>query len=185
MRRALCFLCVLAIGVTTLQTMADDEKPKRTEPELKAIAKVKELGGQVMELAQNDSRLEVSYHLTGGKVTDEYLLPLVDVKDIVHLNLRGTDVTDAGMATVGKLTSLIRLHLERTKITDAGLAQLKGLTNLEYLNVYATAVSDAGLGQLTGLKKLKKLYVWETKASQSGINKLKGAIAGIEVIPDP
>ena len=155
-RRASYLFLALVVLSTARLAKADDEKAKRPDTELKAIAKIKEAGGQVMELAQNDPRLEVSLHLTGGKVTDETLKPLVDMKDLVHLNLRGTDVTDAGMATVGKLTSLIRLHLERTKVTDAGLAQLKGLTNLEYLNVYDTAVTDSGLAQLDGLKKLKE-----------------------------
>ncbi len=183
-RRASYLFLALVVLSTVRLAQADDEKAKRPDTEVKAIAKIKEAGGQVMELAQNDPRLEVSLHLTGGKVTDETLKPLVDMKDLVHLNLRGTDVTDAGMATVGKLTSLIRLHLERTKITDAGLAQLKGLTNLEYLNVYDTAVTDTGLAQLDGLKKLKKLYVTGTKVSQMGINKIKGSVKGLEVTPD-
>src|ERR1700733_7043341 len=146
MRRAFVLATGLAIVAACWAAKADDDKtPKRSPAEVKAIAKIKETGGQVMELAQNDPRLEVSYHLSSSKVADEQLKPLADLKEIVHLNLRGTDITDAGLETVGKLKSLVRLHLERTKITDAGLAHLAGLTNLEYLNLYGTAVSDAGL----------------------------------------
>src|SRR5207248_10434534 len=102
MQNARCMALGLLIVLTAGLLHAADEKPKRSDAEIKAIAKIKELGGQVMELAQNDPRLEVSYHLTGGKVTDNDLQPLLALKDVVHLNLRGTDVTDAGLATVGK-----------------------------------------------------------------------------------
>ena len=153
MRRAFALATGLVMMAACVAHADDNKTPKRSPAETKAIAKIKETGGQIMELAQNDPHLEVSFHLSGGKVTDEQLKPLTELKDVVHLNLRGTDVTDAGMQTVGKLTSLVRLHLERTKVTDAGLAQLKGLTNLEYLNLYGTSVTDAGLEQLAGLKR--------------------------------
>ena len=158
------------------------EKPKRSEAELKAMQALRQMGVHVMELAQNDSRLEVAFHLADGKVTDEKLAPLKDLKDVYQVNLRGTDITDAGLANLAPLTSLTRLHLEKTKITDAGLAQLKPLANLEYLNLYGTAVTDAGLAQLEGLKKLKKIYLWESKVTDEGCNKLKAAVPEVQII---
>ena len=76
---ALAVLSLVALG--SLPAFAQD-KPMHTEAETKAIAKIKELGGQVMETAQNDPHLEVSYHLTEGKVTDDALLPLVELKEL-------------------------------------------------------------------------------------------------------
>ena len=58
MRRAFALATGLVILATCLAVKADDEKsPKRSAAEVKAIAKIKELGGQVMELAQNDPQL--------------------------------------------------------------------------------------------------------------------------------
>src|SRR2546421_4118852 len=94
---------------------------KLTDVEKKAIAKIRQLGGHAMELAQNDPRLEVSYPQTGVAVTDEHLALLKDLKGLVHLNLRGQPVTDAQMVHLKDLTGLTRLHLEKTKITDKGL----------------------------------------------------------------
>src|SRR6516225_9248882 len=157
-------LSALFICLAVTQALSQ-EKVEQTEAGKKAIARIRQLGGQVMELAQNDQRLEVSYQQATGPLTDEHLGLLKDLKGLVHLNLRGQPVTDAQLAQLKPLTSLTRLHLEKTKITDPGLENLKGLVNLEYLNVYGTEVTDAGLAQLEGLKKLKNLYLWQTKVN--------------------
>src|SRR5262249_20860985 len=157
---------VTMLGMLTAGWLAAQEPkkpPPRSEAEQKAIAKVRQLGGLAMELAQNDPRLEVSYLQTDGKFSDDYLTPLKDLKDVFHLNLRGQPVTDAQRANRKDLTTLTRLHLEKTKITDKGLEQLKGLVDLEYLNLYGTEITDAGLAHLEGMKKLKDLYLWQTK----------------------
>src|SRR5262249_21367804 len=146
------------------------------------IAKVRQLGGLAMELAQNDPRLEVSYLQTDGKFSDDYLTPLKDLKDVVHLNLRGQPVTDAQLVHLKDLTTLTRLHLEKTKITDKGLEQLKGLVDLEYLNLYGTEITDAGLAHLEGMKKLKDLYLWQTKVTDAGVEKLKKALPQVQIV---
>lgn len=158
---------------------------ERSPAEQAAIAKVRESGGQVLEIAQNDPRLDVAFHLADGEITDAHLEPLKDMPSTVWLNLRGTAITDAGLAHLASLKSLEKLHLERTKITDAGLEHLKGLENLKYLNLYGTAVTDAGLEHLAGLKNLERLYVWETKVTEAGVEKTKEALANVRVVPDP
>ncbi|GIT30123.1 MAG: hypothetical protein Ct9H300mP1_21690 [Planctomycetaceae bacterium] len=60
-----------------------------------AVAAIKKLGGSVLEVAQNDGRLDVAYHLADGKIGDKQLEPLKKIKHIHSLNLRGTEVTDA------------------------------------------------------------------------------------------
>jgi hypothetical protein len=158
------------------------EKATRTDGEKKAIAKVQQLGGLVLELAQNDPHLEVSYLQKEGKFTDDYLMPLKALNGLVHLNLRGQDVTDAQTTLLKGLVSLTRLHLEQTKITDKGLANLQGLTNLEYLNLYGTAVTDAGLDNLIRMRKLKHLYLWQTKVTDAGVAKLKKILPQAEIV---
>jgi Leucine Rich repeat len=173
---------VLVLLMTGLVVAQAPEKAERSEAEKKALAKVRQLGGLALELAQNDPRLEVSYQQRDAKFSEEFLLPLKDLKGLVHLNLRGQDVTDAHLVHLKDLTSLTRLHLEKTKITDKGLDYLKGLTNLEYLNLYGTEVTDAGLVHLEGMKKLKDIYVWQTKVTDAGVAKLKEALPQVEIV---
>jgi hypothetical protein len=166
------------IGLAAAQAPAPVQQ---TEAGKKALARIRQLGGLALELAQNDQHLEVSYLQTDGKFTDEHLALLKDLKGLVHLNLRGQPVTDAQLVHLRPLAELTELHLEKTKITDKGLENLRGLVNLEYLNLYGTDVSDAGLVNLEGMKKLKHLYVWQTKVTEAGAAKLKKAVAGVDV----
>jgi len=160
------------------------KKAERSPAEKAAIAAIRKMGGHVQEIAQNDSRLEVAFHLADGKITDKNLVPLKDLKDVVELNLRGTDVTDAGLKHVAGLKSLKKLHLEKTKITDKGLAELKGLDNLEWLNVYGTQVSNDSLTHIKNLKGLKKYYIFETKVTIEGVAQMKKELPKLQIIPD-
>jgi len=179
MRKIVSFalLSALMIGLAAAQTppIAQNEAGK------KSLTRIRQLGGLALELAQNDQHLEVSYIQTDGKLTDEHLALLKDLKGLVHLDLRGQPVTDAQVIHLKPLTELTHLHLENTKITDKGLENLRGLANLEYLNLYGTGVSDAGLANLEGMKKLKHLYVWQTKVTDAGAAKLKQAIPGVDI----
>lgn len=180
MRRRDVGLALIGLGVAA-QGLSAQEKPMPTEAEKQAIAAIKKLGGNVLEIAQNDSRLDVAFHLADTKINDTHLALVKDLPKTAILNLRGTEVTDAGLVHIKDLKGLTKLHLEKTKVTDPGLEQLKGLENLEYLNLYGTAVSDAGLKHLEGLKKLKKLYLWQTQVTDAGVAALKGAIPGIQI----
>lgn len=157
------------------------EKVPLTEAEKEAIASLRKLGALVLEVAQTDSRLDISLHLVDSKVTDEQLAPLKQLPRTIQLNLRKTAITDAGLEAVKGLKQLEKLHLENTAITDAGLTHLGGLENLEYLNLYGTKVTDAGLKSLTGLKKLKRLYLWQTGVTDAGVDALKQALPGLVV----
>ena len=167
---------VLAGSFAVLAQQKEAPKPQHSPAEEKAIARIRQLGGLALEVAQNDPRLEVSYQQVDGKITDEHMMLLKNLKDLISLNLRGKDLTDAQLAPLAGITSLIQLHLERTKITDQGMPYLKGLVNLEYLNLYGTSVGDAGLMNLEGMKKLKKLYLWQTKVTDAGVAKLQKAL---------
>lgn len=172
----------LVLGGIAVSTAAAQEKPAPTEAEKAAMAEVRKAGGQVMELAQNDARLDVAYHLADGKIEDAQLAPLKNLPKLAQLNLRGKDISDAGLVYIKDSKGLVRLHLERTKVTDAGLENLKGLENLEYLNLYGTVVTDAGLKHLEGLKKLKRLYLWETKVTDGGVAALKAALPELQIV---
>lgn len=151
------------------------------EAEKKAIAQLKQWGVLVLEIAQNDNRLDVSYITAQVKIGNEHLAPLKDFMRLTQLNLRGQEVTDDGVTHLANQKTLVKLHLEKTKITDKSMEVVKGLENLEYLNIYGTEVGDAGLAHLEGLKKLKALYLWMTKVTDAGVMKLQAALPGCKI----
>ncbi len=169
-----------------------------TAPAPAVVEKVEQLGGKIMRVAQNDSGLEVYFHLGRNQeglrqfetpkpgapkppALDGELAVLKDLKNLVWLHLGGTDVTDRGLPHLADLTSLTRLHLERTQVSDAGLAHLNQLQSLTYLNLYQTGVTDVGLSHLEGLKNLKNLYLWQTKVTPAGVDKLQQALPDCEI----
>jgi hypothetical protein len=151
-----------------------------------AVQSVRQTGGQVLEIAQNDPRLDVAYHLSNVELTPDILKTLEGIKArLAHLNLRGTNLNDDLSQYLKPLTELTRLHLEKTKITDAALPNLAGMQKLEYLNLYGTNITDAGLEPLGSLAALKKLYVWETKVTLAGVHKLHVRLPELQIIGGP
>ena len=149
--------------------------------EAAALAEIEKLGGVVRQIAQNVDDKEAAFHLSGKELTDEGLMHLKEIPNLVWLNLANTKITDDGLKHIANIKTLKRLHLEKTQIGDAGLAHLKGLAELEYLNLYGTQVTDAGLDHLQSLEKLEKLFLWQSKATSAGVAKLGESLAKAEI----
>jgi hypothetical protein len=164
--------CLVAVLFATVRSEANEEE---------AIAAIEKLGGSVRKISQDTDQQEAVFHLSGQDLTDEGLVYLGQLSNLVWLNLANTKITDAGLQSLAPIKSLTRLHLEKTAIGDAGLSHLSGLENLEYLNLYGTQVSDAGLENLSGLKKLKKLYLWQSQATPDGVRRLATALPGVDI----
>ncbi|MDA1159863.1 MAG: hypothetical protein O2983_09655, partial [Planctomycetota bacterium] len=186
-------LAALQISLATFAfhaVQAEDAKESKgvkielTEADKAALAKLRELGAMTLQVAQNDNRVEVAYHLSDGKIGNDHVAPLKGLKCIYSLNLRGTEVDDKGVAQLADTTGLVKLHLEKTKVTDEALKHLTKLENLEYLNVYGTEVTNAGLDTIVPMKNLKKIYIWQTKVDIDGVAKLKAARPDLQIIPD-
>ena len=161
-------------GVTVEYSAADNA----------AVEKIRKSGGAVLEVAQNDNRLNVAFHLSTEEIGNDQLALVKDLGFIVSLNMRGTAVDDKGVANLGGCSGLQRLHLEKTKITDAAIKHLAPLSGLEYLNIYGTAVTDAAIDDIAALKGLKKVFIWETKITIEGVAKLKEKRPDLQIIPD-
>ena len=167
--------CICVLSVAGVPAYGQEQSQQE------AIKAIEEAGGSVREVAQNDKRLEVDFHLASESASDDAVAHVTKLGDVMRVHLGGTEITDAALGHLKGLSSLVALHLEHTKVTDAGLENLKGLNNLEYLNLYGTAIGDAGLAHLKGLTNLKKLYLWQTKATEQGIAELKKALPDLDV----
>ena len=113
--------CTLAIVLAGLSTGLADDKTELTAEQQQAVDALKALGGNVMPIAQNDDRLDVTLHLADQDVTDEHLALVAQLPKVAWLNLAGTKVTDAGLEHLAGLTILEKLHLEKTGVTDAAV----------------------------------------------------------------
>ena len=176
-----CSLICLLCGFSFV--MANGSIVVAAEPaEEAAVAEIRQLGGTVRRISSKNDNLEVGFQFGGAELTDEGLLQVARLKNLVTLNLKGTKITDAGLARLAGLTKLRRLHLEKTAIGDAGIAHLVGLVNLEYLNLYGTQVSDAGLPHLKKLKQLRRVFLWQTKVTDEGADALAEAMPELSIV---
>ncbi len=178
---------VITLAPGSLLTAQEEEEGvaiKYSDSDKEAIQKIQEAGAAILEVAQNDNRLNVAFHLGSGEIGDEQIATVKGLGFIVSLNLRGTKLTDAGLAPVTSCEGLERLHLEKTGVTDAGVKQLAALENLSYLNLYGTAVSDAAIEDIAAIKGLEKVYIFETKITIEGVAALKEKRPELKIIPD-
>ena len=100
-----CVLC-LALGATGV--LGEDAA---TPPNPEAVAAIKALGGNVMAIAQNDPRLDVTLHLADKEVTDEALKSVGKLANVIWLNLARTKITDAGLASIKEMKKIGRAHV--------------------------------------------------------------------------
>ena len=147
-----------------------------------AVARIKKIGGLVFPTVGEEGGWKVEFHLSGRALSDEGLVQVAALENIVRLNLRDTQVTSAGLLHLKGLTKLERLHLERTRVDDEGFVHLAGLANLEYLNLYGTKITDKALAHLGGLKKLRQLYVWQTGVTDEGVARLAKALPELRIV---
>ena len=106
----------LALALPVAVRAQEEGDAELSDADKALMAKIRELGGQVLELAQNDTRLTVAFHLADGKVDDSHVEAIAGSGNVYSLNLRGTEVTDASAEKIATLSGLVRLHLEKTKI---------------------------------------------------------------------
>src|SRR5438093_10187062 len=106
------FLFVInLVGLPVSQAKKTEDKGP-SESDQKAIQAIEKLGGSVRQLAQNDDRLDVDFHLQPGSLTDDQLAVVKDLKKMIHLHLGNTNITDRGLVHLAGLTALTELHLE-------------------------------------------------------------------------
>lgn len=160
------------------EKLSDGLKPAPDD----AIAKVTELGANVVPLATGNPLLDVNFIANRMDTKDENLATIGAIRDnLAHLDLSETAITDEALKGVGDLPRLTRLDLNNTGITDAGLKHLAGLENLTYLNLYGTKVTDAGVKDLAKIKSLQNVYLWQTEVTDKGAKQLQNQLPEAKV----
>ena len=140
---------------------------------------VKQLGGFASPLQGGGWELE--FQLRGQDLTDEGLMLVASLDDVVILNLRDTKITSTGLKHIRNFTNLRRLHIERTAVDDSGIPFLASLSQLEYLNLYGTRITDKSLKSLSALKNLRQLFVWQTGVTTKGVEELRKSLPKLKV----
>lgn len=139
----------------------------------KALQKLKQRGIVVLPIAQNSNYLTVNFITVDSITYDDIALLLSIRKQLVWLNLSGKKISDTLLAPIVQLVNLTRLQLDNTLITDQGLATLISLRNIQYLNLVGTNVTANGIMQLKGLPKLQAIYIYKTFITTSEWSTLK------------
>jgi mono/diheme cytochrome c family protein len=149
-------------GIVSDNNLSDIPVKEVSKADEKIIAKLKEKGVAVSQVAINSNYLSVNFVAVDSMTANDLDLLQSIKKQLVWLKLGNSTISDKDLSSLPKLSSLTRLYLERTAITDKGIEQLKTLTELQYLNLSGTKITAAGLEKLKELKKLKQIYLYQT-----------------------
>jgi internalin A len=145
---------------------------RSTEPEDRAIAAIRSLGGSFQRDQDAPGRPIVSVGLPALDIQGAEFKEIETLKDVRTLRLWG-EVTEATLKKVASLSSLVRLEMEHCKITGAALAELKSLKQLGELDVSATEIGNAAVKQLVeGCSKLRCLSLAHTCATDEALTHL-------------
>lgn len=107
-------------------------------------------------------------------ITDEDLIHLRELRNLVLLDVSDLPITDAGVAHLAGLSGLQMLCLSATKTTSAGLEHLANLTELRSLSLGGCAITDEGLRHLRHLGQLESLNLYGTQITDAGMHELAG-----------
>lgn len=118
---------------------------------------------------------------SGRKITDDDLVAIGQLSEIVFLTLDGTDISDAGLAQLAPLKYLSSLDLNKTRVTDAGLKHLARLPKLISLELGDTQITDRALADLAGMTQLEYLGVSGTRMTPEGVKKLREALPNTRI----
>jgi Leucine Rich repeat len=98
--------------------------------------------------------------LSGSNISNQALINLHNVPNLIHLDLSKTKIDDDGLDNLKSIPTLRTLYLAGCDgISDNAAEDLSELTGLESLNVANTNLTQAGLLKLGTLKRLRMLRI--------------------------
>ena len=159
------------------------EKTKVEPVSEELMQKIGQRGFSVRQIAMNNNFLDVSWKNIDSLSVNSEIHVLEEVAgQVAWLDLGASNLTDESLMVIGKLHNLVRLKLEDNPVSDAAIRNLSELKHLESLNLYKTKITDICAADLAQLKGLKKLFIWQTEFGDQGTSQLKAAVPQVEII---
>lgn len=108
-------------------------------------------------------------------ITDEDLLEIGKIRQLVALECLTAGVTDVGLQHLARLDRLQVLSLEslNSSVTDRGIAHLATLRNLRELTLPNTDITNAAIPFIVQLKQLERLDLSGSNLDNEGLAPLK------------
>jgi hypothetical protein len=110
-------------------------------------------------------------HLSGVKVTAEFVQRAQTCRNLSHLRLMQTKVTDDGFMNIHRNRFLERAYLWDRSISDGAMRQLARLPNLTHLEIYGGKITDEGMNALAQCESLRTVSIREVDITDEGLSK--------------
>jgi hypothetical protein len=110
-----------------------------------ALKRIAQLGGTVRDFAWNKGETRYEVDLSDSNVSDDDLLLIASLDEIVSLKLSSTKITDKGIAHLADHPNLSDVVLSGTEVTNGVLTPLSSLRRLSRVSVDQTAVTREAL----------------------------------------
>lgn len=166
------------------------------------ISDNEDMGNAALETVAKFPELGV-LKLDDTKITDDGLVHLQNLSQVVYLSLRRNDLNGSGLKSLRSMSQLQVLDLEHNnidgstlgglkgfpklkflivsangnkkhRIADADLVHLAEIGSLEFLSLSWTEITDEGLQHLARLTSLVTLDIGDNKIADAGLHHLRG-----------
>ncbi|MCC7419905.1 MAG: serine/threonine protein kinase [Planctomycetaceae bacterium] len=94
-------------------------------------------------------------------VTDDDLVRLAGIRNLISLHLGHTEVTNSGLRHLQGISSLYMLLLQGTHVTAEGITQLSRLPNLQCLGIDAQVARDGKLRTIFRIPTLRTVAIYD------------------------
>ena len=141
-----------------------------------AVAKIKELGGQIIIKDRPDKIAGIGLHNKGKKnLTDEDIesIDFGVFSQVDMLVVFAQELTDRSLIQFAKIGKLRRIDIGPAKITDKGLAHFLGRQKDIYAaTLRETLITDAVIPAFRKLEKLNDLGLIDSKITDKGVQEI-------------
>lgn len=135
-----------------------------------------DMGNAALETVAKFPELGV-LKLDSTKITDDGLMHLQNLSQVVYLSLRRNDLNGSGLKSLRRMSQLQVLDLEHNNIDGSTLGGLKGFPKLKFLIVSGNGlkkhpIADADLEHLAEIGSLEVLLLSDTEITDVGLQHL-------------
>lgn len=115
---------------------------------------VSKLGGKARDRGRINDEKKYDVDLSNCDITDDALLAIATIEDLVVLDLSNTKITDEGIAHLANHPELSAIVLSGTKVTNKALAHLATLPKVSSIEADRTSVTQEAMIKFAKSKSL-------------------------------